>query len=319
MAQREDTVRFGGGPDKSQAVLGDRLQNIEQALFNVRPGVGPDLSLLNERIGGLETALRGELSEARRVISALAARPEPVLDLAPVAHRLDVIEEAVLAREVLDRLASVEGALAEDRTRIASAHEALVSGVRDLALSIEAQKAEITGAVVAPLSDRVEALALSGEQRHAETSDGLVRLTAGLETLEQVLDEHARLGEESQAAYTRELAQLGEALTKLNANQHALAASIDAFRQESLQVERALSTEIESLEKATAVPVAMLEQHSGTLLKMHKLTVERYYRRNRFWYWLFGTDDWVSASWASQSAKIAAELEAVKPQPQLKR
>jgi hypothetical protein len=45
---------------------------------------------------------------------------------------------------------------------------------------------------------------------------------------------------------------------------------------------------------------------------MHRVTIERYFRRNRFWYWLFGTDDWVAASWPSQSHRIAEELKAVK-------
>jgi hypothetical protein len=51
---------------------------------------------------------------------------------------------------------------------------------------------------------------------------------------------------------------------------------------------------------------------SGTVENMYRMTIERYYRRNRFWYWLFGTDDWVAASWPSQSHRIAEDLKAVK-------
>ena len=40
---------------------------------------------------------------------------------------------------------------------------------------------------------------------------------------------------------------------------------------------------------------------AGTVENMHRVTVERYYRRNRFWYWLFGTDDWVAKRWAISS------------------
>jgi DNA-binding Lrp family transcriptional regulator len=32
--------------------------------------------------------------------------------------------------------------------------------------------------------------------------------------------------------------------------------------------------------------------------------------RNRLWYWLFGTDDWVAASWPSQAARIEADRRA---------
>jgi hypothetical protein len=45
---------------------------------------------------------------------------------------------------------------------------------------------------------------------------------------------------------------------------------------------------------------------------MNTLAIEKYYRRNRFWYWLFGTDDWLAASWPSQSARIVRELSALK-------
>ena len=54
------------------------------------------------------------------------------------------------------------------------------------------------------------------------------------------------------------------------------------------------------------------EKWSAMVERMHKTTVEKYYRRNRFWYWLFGTDDWLAASWPSQSARIAEELRAIK-------
>ena len=56
----------------------------------------------------------------------------------------------------------------------------------------------------------------------------------------------------------------------------------------------------------------MLENLSLAVERMNTLTIERYYRRNRFWYWLFGTDDWLAASWPSQSARIARELAALK-------
>jgi hypothetical protein len=73
-----------------------------------------------------------------------------------------------------------------------------------------------------------------------------------------------------------------------------------------------LAARIENLEQAAVRPIEMLETLSATVDKMHKVTVEKYYRRNRFWYWLFGTDDWLAASWPSQSARIAEELRAIK-------
>jgi hypothetical protein len=35
---------------------------------------------------------------------------------------------------------------------------------------------------------------------------------------------------------------------------------------------------------------------------MYRFIIERYHRRHGFWYWLFGTDDWMGASWPSRKA-----------------
>jgi hypothetical protein len=48
---------------------------------------------------------------------------------------------------------------------------------------------------------------------------------------------------------------------------------------------------------------------------MYRATVQRYHRRNRFWYWLFGTDDWIGSSWRSQAANVDRDLHAVSAGP----
>jgi hypothetical protein len=45
---------------------------------------------------------------------------------------------------------------------------------------------------------------------------------------------------------------------------------------------------------------------------MHQVTTARYMKRNRIKYWLFGTDDWITASWPSQAGKIAEAMSQVK-------
>jgi hypothetical protein len=49
-----------------------------------------------------------------------------------------------------------------------------------------------------------------------------------------------------------------------------------------------------------------------TLDRMHKVTVERVWRRNRFWYWLFGTDDWIASSWPTHATRITDDARMVK-------
>ncbi|MGA7116019.1 MAG: hypothetical protein WBY12_02375, partial [Hyphomicrobium sp.] len=74
----------------------------------------------------------------------------------------------------------------------------------------------------------------------------------------------------------------------------------------------ALGPRVSLIEDETQRIGGSVDGLSGTVENMYRMTIERYYRRNRFWYWLFGTDDWVAASWPSQSQRIAEDLKAVK-------
>ena len=66
------------------------------------------------------------------------------------------------------------------------------------------------------------------------------------------------------------------------------------------------------MEREAGKPMAMLAALNTNMDNLNRMTVERYHRRNRFWYWLFGTDDWIGASWPSQMEKIEAERRALK-------
>ncbi len=137
-----------------------------------------------------------------------------------------------------------------------------------------------------------------------------------LERLADAVAQNAANAQEAMAKLTenltQDLSELHDGLTKVNTNQHTLATTLDAQGQDAAVAVAGIIGRIQSLEAAAAKPVEMLTALSGTVDKMHKVTVERYYRRNRFWYWLFGTDDWLAASWPSQSARIVEELRNIK-------
>ena len=101
--------------------------------------------------------------------------------------------------------------------------------------------------------------------------------------------------------------EVHDALIKLNTNQHTLAGSIDQWRLDGVGDISVIAKQLETLEVSTSKPQQMMEQLTASMDVMNKTTVERYHRRNRFWYWLFGTDDWLTASWPSQVASIEAE------------
>lgn len=321
MAQRDDTNRLGGSSnqDKIQAVFGDRLQSLEQAFLSARNA--PYSGDLGDRLGVLERTLTAEIVQTRAAIEGLAARPGP--DLTPLAQRIEVIEDAVLARDTDQRLSALEAAVDAERERAKAADEALLDAiarqdtvdVEGLIERIEASRSA-TAEELTEARRRIEALeaSLAEHAAQAETADNqtandlsAVRDTLSLEFV-NTQESVAKLAE----TFHNELSELHVALAKVNGNQHTIATAIDSQAQDAANAFGILATRIESLEKATAKPVEMLETLSGTVDKMHRVTVERYYRRNRFWYWLFGTDDWLAASWPSQSARIAEELRSIR-------
>jgi len=359
MAQRDETARSSGlSHDKIQGYLADRLQGLEQGLVSTRSSTMSDLSLVQEKIAMLERALVAEMSAARIAINDLAARPAPVVDLSPVSHRLDVIEEAVLSHDIIDRIQAVETSLAYERDRATAADNTFNSNLQAISATLERHPSEITSLVLSPVTERFNGLSYTLENHAAATSNGTAetqRLLADLGNnlvnvsnavanignalanvgnnvshLGSALDAHVARTENAEQATVQEfgalhdtigklasglndeLGALHDSLAKLNTNQHTLAASIEQQNLDAAQAFATLAARIESLEKTTAKPVAMLETLSGTTTKMHHLMVEKYFRINRLSYWLFGTDDWLAASWPSQSALVADELTLIK-------
>jgi chromosome segregation ATPase len=322
-----------------QAELSDRMQGIERAMMTARPSAPVDLAPVLERLVELERAVA-------------APRPAPHLDLSAITNRLDMIEEVMLSQETAglnemlarikameDGLKTLEATVASERVRAAEAQAALVNEIRAL-----------TEAVVTPVTERLDAVTAHLDQQAADAGTRMREIADRVTALDGAVAATARKADEVQTAHVQELKELHDAVMKLNTNQHTLAGSIDQWRRDSTAqmastADRlhlvggavdsialslgslgsgvsgltssmaSIGTRLETVEKESAKPIAMLETVSGTLDKMHKVTVERYYRRNRVWYWLFGTDDWVAASWPSQAARIVDDLKIVRTAP----
>ena len=331
MAQREDTTARHGGltQEKIQSVFGDRLQSLEQAFLSSRtPANGELQDRLQDRLSTIERTLTAEIVQTRTAIEALVTRPGP--DLAPLAQRIAVIEDAVLSRDTSHRLKALEVAIEEERERAKAADEALFDALArqpgvDLEALIERVEASrsATAEELAQARDRISALesALGEHAARSESADGQTAedlgsvsdsLSAVRDTLAlEFVNTQESVGKLTET-FSNELSELHIGLAKVNGNQHTIATALDAQAQDAANAFGILATRIDSLEKATAKPVEMLDALSGTVERMHRVTVERYYRRNRFWYWLFGTDDWLAASWPSQSARIAEELRSIR-------
>ena len=177
---------------------------------------------------------------------------------------------------------------------------------------MEKGRGETVAAVTGPLLQRVNALATHFETRQDESAASLSQVAERLAAAERAITLSVQRAEESHKTYAQELADVHEALMKLNSNQHTLAGTIDQWRTHGSSELGLISKRMDGVEREVAKPVEMIEQMSVSLEAMHRITVARHHRRNRFWYWLFGTDDWLAASWPSQSARIAEELRAIK-------
>ena len=322
MAQREDTSRLGGiTHDKFQSLFGDRMNSLEQAFLSNHSV--PDTNAIEDRLGLLERALQGEISVTRAAVEALGERPE--VDLAPL----------------LTRLETMEAAAGLDRERRVATTQALSEEFKSLAAAVERQPAELPAIVATPIIEHLNTQASVRDANHAAAIDAQSETNRRLAALEEAFNAFASRAENAASAAARERAELRELLQSLTARHQegvtslsdsltedfsevhdglnrvhsdhtALATTLDREAEGAANAFAALTARIESLEMASIKPVVMLETLSATVDKMHKVTVEKYYRRNRFWYWLFGTDDWLAASWPSQSARIAEELRAIK-------
>jgi Clp amino terminal domain, pathogenicity island component len=353
-AQRDDTSRLSGGlHDRLQTSLGERLQGLENAVINMRPGSPADLAPLFDRVAAMERSLQSVLLANQRTselltekIATLSTRAGGV-DLTPIINRLDIIEEAVLSRDgdphssLSERLDVLDEQLTAERRRSSEAQSALLAEIKTAAGGVsdtlkgqmERQRGEIAVAILTPLTDRVNGLSAAIEGRDQDVSrdfstvkERLIGVEKSLGTSVQKSNELSQAAAEAQKTHTLELGEVHEALMKLNANQHTLAGSVEQWRRDGATALGGLGdhmlglttnidgfgSRLEGLEKEAGRPMQMLEAMSGTMDNMHRVTVERYYRRNRFWYWLFGTDDWVASSWPSHAQRIAEDLKSVK-------
>lgn len=338
MAQREETARLSGlSPEKLQGFLADRLQGLEQGFVSARSSAMSDISLIQDKISMLERLLTNELAATRNALNELSKSGAGSIagaDLAHIADRLDVIEEAVLSRETYDRLQSLESTLANEHDRATATDNAFNASLQSITTRLEHQPGEISSLVTSQItslvSDRLNALSQTLDNLSTSTGNAFARAEQALQQLSttqsgmaSALESYAGRTDQELAKINEMLEKLGPALSdeltaihdglgKLNTNQHRIAATLETQGRETGSAFSMLAGRMEGIERAAAKPLSMLEALSGTTSKMHRLMVEKYFRKNRLWYWLFGTDDWLSASWPSQTARIAEELDLLK-------
>lgn len=301
-------------PEAAPPTMTDSQQNSRlDALEKMVRSLGTDLSRERQTLNGILESLQSDVRAQRDGIDLVSGRlgeagssesigrlEKQLTNLAKtttdVTARLEQFERSLQTRlDVVETALQATGGgeladLSPLANRLSSIEEALVKRPVGGEASPESIKA-----LLAPVSERLSILQSGLEKRQSLAADALQSLSDRLSDIERLLADLPLAGSSANGAYADDLAEVHEALMKLNANQHTLADAINNWRSdggEKVGFEGRLSS-IES-----------------TIERLHKVTVERYHRRNRLWYWLFGTDDWIAASWPSQAAKVEEELKA---------
>lgn len=329
-SQRDDNGTLTTG-------LQDRLQNLEQAVRQTRDGdvstndvselvqavhgvieqrfgeMSRSWSALTDRLQNLELAVR-EKPSVSGVPGDLVERISRAIDLKPIANRLDIIEEALLSgdsrneSDVVDRLKSLEGEIA----RALSANTASTNRMETLVAGFDRQKSDLASALAGPVVERMTALVGNSTSQQASMTDGLSKVIDRLNGVERAIAAEIETAAAKHQAYAQDLTEVHDALMKLNQNQHTLAGSIDQWRSDATGDLSVISNRLTNLDRDNERPIETLNAMQVHMDTMNKLMIERYHRRNRFWYWLFGTDDWIGASWPSQAAAMESERQRLK-------
>ncbi len=300
----------------------DRLTALESALNARLNDMARSWAVLSERLQVLEKTVRERPSSALPM--DFADKLRAAVDLTPIGNRLDIIEEALLSADPRSKHDELTKAL-DERFKALEAQlvrglsssgvnasrfdqiEGGVSRIEALIGNFERQRGETLHAMMQPVVERVSSFVGTAQAQQGALGDALTKVVDRLGAVERALTAEIDTSAAKHQAYTQDLSEVHEAMMKLNQNQHTLAGSIDEWRKDAAGDLSVISNRLSHLDAENERPFETLKALSGHMDNMNKLMIERYHRRNRFWYWLFGTDDWIGASWPSQAAALETE------------
>lgn len=304
-----DAQAHQGDQDHRQSVLLDRIGTLEQAVLETRGASAPSDQSLVTKLEDIEAGLELRLQEMSKSWSVLSQRLQDLegsireqapsngatveelrnaVDLKPISSRLDIIEEALLGDH--QRRGDSSGELGE---RFDKLHGDVQ---RALSTTTDGGRLET---LVAGL-EHINGLANRLDDQHRMVAQVTTNLAERVAGVERALTGEIETAAAKYQAYANDLSELHDALMKLNQNQHTLAGSMDQWRTDSATDVANILNRIAEVDRDAALPVETLNQINAHMDTMNRFVVARYQRRHGFWYWLFGTDDWMGASWPSR-------------------
>ena len=154
--------------------------------------------------------------------------------------------------------------------------------------------------------EQAQFLAASLERNRIDFFTGLDRyrseLTAGLgdriSDIERWLGGNADRMTAAQAAYSSELNEVHEALVRLGTTQHTLASALDSWHDDEGGEIQLINMRISAVHEGGAQRLAAIDRLSAEVGTLSQLLLDDRARpRGSFRRWLYGTEDWIKASW----------------------
>ncbi|MBI1649765.1 Clp protease N-terminal domain-containing protein [Hyphomicrobium sulfonivorans] len=253
-----------------------RLASIEQALATESAERSSGITALADEITGVRSAVRlaSQNSEQGRV--ALNAE---VKQLAETFERL----RADLATAVERRQAEIAASLEHQRAALASGLDqhrgSLTNGLNQYRVDFATNLERVVDGLT---------------HHRAELTSGFKGRFGDLER--RIEANGVRLSE-AQAAYNFELREVHDALVNIGTSQKTIASALDTWHDEGSTEIQLINGRISALHEGGMRVQAGLETLAGHVDALTQLLLEDRKRRGSFRRWLYGTDDWIRASW----------------------
>jgi len=288
-----DQLNSTTAPASAQLTRGAQPEALDRGFMQrVLDRLAETERLLSERIAAVEAAV---------IRTPHVSQP----DLQAIIGRLDIIEEAVLTRDgdnaLGARLARLEQGHMDERAARAASHASLADEVANLksALGLATQRTE-EGQL--SLGERLQLLASGLEQHRVDLASSLGDRIAAIES---AIEAQGQKAAETHGTYRDELTEVHDALMKINSNQHTLAGAIDQWRSNDSGEIHLINTRIGAVQEDGGKRLQAIEKLCADVEALSRLLMEERSRPRGFRRWLFGTDDWIKASWRAPAAMPA--------------
>jgi hypothetical protein len=321
-ARMSDLARMPAVPQ----VLVDRLANIERSLEARLVDLSRANSVVADRMLALEAmsqrpveaTLSPLVLQRMEAITAFSSKVETleqtfqlILDrMTGVERKMAAVSEvkAVDLEPLQARFASFERQIEKEPdlspvTDLLSGIETRVAGVER---SLENRTAE-TGRTVSFIGERLRAFeeAIGGQK---------TQTVERLGQIERSITAYAESAVNAGSSHGQDLAELHEALIKLNTNQQTLANSLEQWRQDNIGDLSIINNRLKTIEETENRQNPMVDHLSAQINAIHSTLAKREARKSRFRNWLFGTNEWYTSSYHTQNWRARqSELPVLRP------